>query len=159
MTTATTSKPARRTLHYDSMAEILQDAEKLATAPVVMVGGWSFGQVMEHLAASIDYSIDGFPNALPAPVRFLMTLLMKRRFLTKPLPSGFKTPAGDPRLSPPSMETEKGLENLRRAIERFQGSEQFAMHPVLNQLTKAEWEQFHCRHAELHMSFATPGEA
>ena len=155
MTTATSSKAARRTLHYDTIDDLLKDAEQLAAGPVTMVGGWSLGQMLTHVAATIDYSIDGFPKPLPAPVRAIMRFVFKRRFLTKTLPAGFKSPKSDPRLTPPDTESAAGLQALRDAIARYRTASQLAMHPVVGTLTNEEWEQFHLRHAELHMSFAT----
>ena len=81
----------RRTVRYESFDELLADVRRLAGSEVRTLGNWSQGQIYEHIARALDSSIDGMGFSLPAPVRWMMTLLMKRRFLKKSIPAGFKT--------------------------------------------------------------------
>src|SRR5262252_7460713 len=84
----------RRQLRFESLDEIASEVERLAACKNVRaMGNWSSGQVVQHLATTMDNSIDGFPSFVPAPVRLLLRLFMKRRFLTRPMPPGFKLPA------------------------------------------------------------------
>lgn len=143
----------RRKVHYESMDALLDEARHFATANVRQLGNWSPGQIYEHLARSLDGSIDGFDMSLPAPVRWLMTLLMKKKMLTKPIPAGFKSTTN---FIPDEISDEAGLANLEKAIGRQKTDPTRVMHPGFGNLTREEWEAFHLRHAEMHMSFLVP---
>jgi Protein of unknown function (DUF1569) len=156
-----TSKVAeRRQLHFNSLDDLRADVERLAKSKEVRaLGNWSPGQVLEHLAIVMDKSIDGFGHRPPALVRFLVRLLFKRRFLTKPMAPGFKLPAAAAaELVPPATPLEAGLDHIRRGLVRLQTETMRAAHPVLGALSVAEWNQVHCHHAELHLSFLVPVE-
>jgi len=65
----------RRTLRFESLDEILAEVERLAIAKEVRpLGNWSSGQVVQHLAMTLDNSIDGFPSFVPLPIRLFMRL-------------------------------------------------------------------------------------
>ena len=57
--------PTRRTVHYDSLAELLEDAQRISTSETTTVGGWSQGQIFKHLAFTIDASVNGFGFRAP----------------------------------------------------------------------------------------------
>jgi hypothetical protein len=57
-------------------------------------------------------------------------------------------------LLPPETSVADGLSQLCAAAARFQQAPELKPHTVFGPMTRDEWEQFHCRHAELHMSFA-----
>lgn len=140
----------RRSIRYQTLDEVLADATRLSEVDAPTVGHWSQGQIYDHLAKSFVGSIDGMGFAVPAPMRFIFRLLMKNRMLNKSIPSGFGT---KPHLEPPEVATEAGLADLREAVERLKTEEGRAPHPFFGNLTREEWDQFHLRHAELHMSF------
>jgi len=146
----------RRSVHYRTFDDLLTDAEQLASKEVRQTGNWSTGQILQHLAVSMNSSIDGFDFSLPAPVRFILSLLMKRKFLYKALPAGFKA-AG--RFVPPDdVSTADGLAAIRNAVERQATAEEYVPHPGFGKLTRDEWINFHLRHAEMHMSFIVPAK-
>ena len=153
MTVATKKVEGRRTVRYNSLSDFLDDAEKLAAADVRTLGNWSFGQILRHMAMSLDSSIDGSESMLPAPARWLLSLLMKRRLMTKPIPAGFKSPDS---FVPGETSTEEGLAALRAAVERQNRETERALHPGFGKLSKEEWNEFNLRHAEMHMSFVVP---
>ena len=154
MTVNTKNATGRRKVRYTSLDDLLADAQRVAGDDVTMVGNWSAGQVMRHLALTINYSIDGFPFQFPWPLRKLLKHVMKRRFLTKPLSSGFKAPNYASSVIPDPVSAGDGLAELSTAVERLKNESQRAPHPGLERLTVDEWNQFHLRHSELHMSFA-----
>ncbi|MFO1042823.1 MAG: DUF1569 domain-containing protein [Planctomycetaceae bacterium] len=153
MTVNTRKVQNRRSIRYASLSDLLRDAEKLAASNVRTLGNWSFGQILKHLAMSIDSSIDGTGFMLRAPVRWLMSLLMKKKFLTQPIPAGFKSVQ---QFIPNTTSVEEGLTLLRTAIERQQREPNRALHPAFGKLSNAEWDAFNLRHSELHMSFVVP---
>ena len=158
MTVDTQNVPGRRTVHYASFDDLLADAERLAAGDVRMVGNWSLGQVLMHLATAYEMSIDGFPSALPALIRFMIRMTMKKRFLTKTMPAGFNLPSKATALIPDETDAATGCKALRRAVDRLGQESKRVPNPGLGTLTTDEWNQFHLRHAELHMSFAVPAE-
>jgi hypothetical protein len=145
----------RREVRYETMEELLDEAKRLTGTQVRRLGNWSPGQVYEHLARSFDGSIDGFDMSMPAPVRWLMSLLMKKKMLYRSIPAGFKS---TPKFIAGETSDEAGLANLEKAIERQKSESSRVMHPGFGNLTREEWEAFHLRHAEMHMSFLEPEE-
>lgn len=146
----------RRTVRYESLDELLADAQRISGSEVRPLGNWSQGQIFEHLARSLDSSIDGAGFALPAPVQWMMSLLMKRKFLEKKLPAGFKSTA---QFKPDATSAEGGLASLQKAIVRQQQESQRAPHPAFGNIGREQWNAFHLRHAEMHMSFLVKGES
>ena len=82
----------RRALHFDSFDDLLADAEQMASVKTKTLGNWSLGQILKHLAIAINTMIDGSDFMMPAPIRFVMRLLMKKKMLRQTLSPGFKLP-------------------------------------------------------------------
>jgi len=147
----------RRALRFASVREVLADAERVAVGAPKTLGNWSPGQIFLHLARGIDASIDGVEMKLPWPMR-LVGRLARGRILRGAMRAGINLPpAGADYFNPGPTTTEAGLASLRAAILRLEGTSQRAASPLLGRLTAAEWEQFHLRHAELHLSFIVEG--
>jgi hypothetical protein len=140
----------RRKVRYESLEELLADAQQLAANGARTVGNWSQGEIYDHLAKALDSSIDGANFSFPAPVRWVALLLFKRRFLKKGLPAGYKAPG---QYVPKTIPTEDALKSLEQAIARQQQEAKRARHPIFGNIDREEWTDFHLRHAELHMSF------
>ncbi len=155
-----TSKVAnRRTLKFASIDEVLADVDRLASYKEVRaLGNWSSGQVVQHLAMTMKNSIDGFESFVPAPMRLFLRLVMKRRFLTRPMPAGFKLPARATSMLPAAISFDEAVKNFREAHARLKAESRRAPHPAFGPMTIAEWNQIHCRHSELHLSFLVPVE-
>lgn len=147
----------RRTVRYDSLDDLLRDARQLASGQVRSLGNWSLGQCLHHVAGAIDMGIEGTPSRAPLPLR-LVGRLFKGKFLRGPLTPGFKIPKFAAGIVAPgsSTDTQAGLQSLQKSISRWRSDARRAAHPILGRLTPDEWEQFECRHAELHMSFQLP---
>jgi hypothetical protein len=156
----TTRVTERRQLHFDSPDDILAEAERIARAREVRVlGNWPPGTIFRHLATVMNKSIDGFGVRFPAVLRFFLRLLAKRRVLTKPMSPGFRlSTKAATELVPPATGMQEGLDDLRRAVARLKADTGRAPSPFLGRMTAAEWDQLHCRHAELHLSFLVPVE-
>ncbi len=153
------SRAARRTLHYATLSDVVRDAERLVTDHVT-VGNWSFGQILQHLAKTMDASLDGFGFQASWFARWLIAPLVKNSVLTKPLTPGFKLPASATSILPDEqISVDDGLRQLKAAVDRVSHETPGADHPFLGKLATEEWMQLHLRHAELHMSFALTGSA
>jgi hypothetical protein len=148
----------RRQLHFAHLEDILADVERLAQARELhTLGNWSAGQIFKHVATIMTKSIDGFQRRLPWPLRFVFGLFFKRKLLAQPMRSGFQLPAkAAAELAPPATSLEEGLQSIRQAIDRLQMEAHRVPSPFLGPLTRDEWDQLHCRHAELHLSFLVP---
>ena len=159
MPVATHTVTNRRTLHFNSVDEIAADVEALARGKVKTLGNWSAGQILEHLAKTMDGSLDGMKFKFPWWFNFPARVLFKYRILTKPMPPGWKLKGDQAKaLLPPETSWENGLHHFRESIVRQQSEEHRAPHPILGRITREEWTQLHCRHAELHLSFLLPEE-
>ena len=139
----------RRAVRYQSLDELLADSERLAQCQVRTLGNWSQGQIYEHLARGLDVSIDG-TKPLPAPLRLVLRMLFKKKFLQSAVPAGFKAPS---EFNPDPISAADGLASLRRAVARQREVTERAPHPGFGNITREEWDLFHLRHAEMHMSF------
>ncbi len=151
---------ARRELHFQSIQDILDDAEAVQAAPKIeTLGNWSAGQIFKHLANTFDMSIDGAEVQAPLWMR-IMARMMKKRAITKPMSPGFKLPQNMAQqvVAPESTTTEEAVAALRTAVARLQGESKREPHPAFGSLTREEWDQLHLRHSEMHLSFLVPGE-
>ena len=64
-------KPARSTLRFESLDEVLAEAERLSVAErngtLVRAGNWTLGQTLGHLATWCRFAFDGYPPEVRAP--------------------------------------------------------------------------------------------
>ena len=77
------------------------------------------------------------------------------------MPSGFRFPEKiRPSFEAPADATfEEAFAALKVAVERLRATQERVPHPVMGKLSLEEWEQFHLRHAEMHLSFVNPSAA
>ena len=148
----------RRSLHFDKLEDILADVEKLNRGKMKTLGNWSSGQILHHIATVMNHSVDGSPVQFSLVVR-MFGKLMKRRVLNKGMPPGFQLKGRAAEILVPAATTwDKGLGELREAIRRLQTETKRAPSPFLGAMTREDWDNLHCRHCELHLSFLVPQE-
>lgn len=154
----TTKVTGRRELRFNTYDDLLADAERMAALEVTTLGNWSYPQILDHLAKSLNKMIDGPGFMLPMPMRFIMRLTMMKKMVNEALDPGFKFPASVAKEFTPSPEVElhAALESLRAAIDRVKSDPTRAKHPAFGAITTEEWDQFQLRHCEMHMSFVQP---
>ena len=148
----------RRMLHFNSLDEVVADAEKLVASPnTKMLGNWPLAQLLMHLATAVNGSIDGVSVRAPWFIR-LAAPLIKPRVLTKGMSPGFQLPKKlEPSFYPAAASPQEALDKLRAAVARTRDERMTSRHPALGKLSHDEWLRLHLRHAELHLSFAVPG--
>ena len=152
-----TAAPVRRTLRFESLDQILAEAERLASGPHRLLGEWSYGQILAHLAQGVDCFYNGFGFQSPWVARTFIGPLVKRRVLTKAMPSGFQLPkSADALLPHPETSAVDSLTHLRTAIIRLRTEDPTHPHPFFGKMTADEVRQLMLRHAELHLSFVVP---
>ena len=150
-----TSAKKRRKIRYSNFEEMLEDAQRLTAADAETVGNWTKGQIFEHLARAIDFTLDGFDDfRVPWFTRTVASLFLKKWFMTRGLPAGFRLKNQDAqKLVPDAIETSAALHHLQQAVHRLRQTSHRCPHPVFGSLTQAESDQLQLRHTELHMSF------
>jgi hypothetical protein len=136
---------------------MIADAQKLVASPHTRtLGNWPLGQLIAHLATTMNASIDGFSFKAPWFVRGVL-FFVKGRFLRNRWSPGIKLPKGSEAVMyPPVSSPRDALEMLWRAVEHTKTQRMSAPHPAFGALTHEQWVQVHLRHAELHLSFAVP---
>src|SRR4051794_1375320 len=83
---------SRRALRFASLDQVMPDVDRLLEGHTT-VGRWSLGQICNHLAQTICYTVEGFPVKLPWLVRKTVGPLILRRILaTERFPEGTKAP-------------------------------------------------------------------
>jgi hypothetical protein len=149
----TTKVQNRRQLHFDTVEDILSEVEHLNQGEVKTLGNWSGGQILKHLAIVMNGSIDGAPVRFGWPLRLLGRVL-KGRVLRKGMMPGYQLngPAAEA-LVPPATSWEEGLHLFRQAVHRLRMEAKREPSPFFGAMTREQWDQLHCRHAELHLSF------
>ncbi len=152
------TKPSRRTLSFHSMDDLLTDAKALAASGAQASGGWTTGQVIWHVAAVIESSVEGFTFTVPLPMRILGRLI-RNRSLKKGIPAGvIKIPrqAQAAFLPPPDVKFDDAVAQMTAIVEKAKHRRMNAVSPIFGALTHDQWVQLHCRHAEMHFSFLSP---
>ncbi len=150
------SSGTRRSVRYSTLSDIVQDAEQLLSSHHT-AGNWTFGQICQHLAKTMNCSFDGFGFTAPWFARWFIAPFIKNSLLIKPMRSGFKLPErGKAILPDENVSNEAGLQQLKTAVERFSHEVPTAPHPFFGQMASEEVVQLQLRHAEMHMSFIVP---
>jgi hypothetical protein len=90
----------RRTIRYETMHDVVNEARQLSKESYQRAGEWSLGQVCNHLADAVNMSRDGFPTGLPKPIGRVMRLALFGR-IRKRIPNR------------PTLSTKKRLPDCR----------------------------------------------
>jgi len=121
------------------------------SAAATSVGAWPIGAVLEHLAQSVEMSMDGFPRQNSrlfqktvgsAAFAFFQWRGKMSHDLAEPIP-------GAPALT--AMKWQAAASRLREAIARFNGyNGMLKPHFAYGPLSKAEYAQAHAMHIANH---------
>jgi hypothetical protein len=149
--------PKRRRLRFDTHEQIVDECRALAGRPTRELGNWSLSDICQHLATAMDLCIDGdVPFSVPLRIRFLARLA-RRRILRDGLPTGFKLPPrAEAVLYRKPANIDAAIAALEKGIARLKTTTKRVAHPALGKMNAAQWDLFHLRHAELHLSFIVP---
>ena len=150
----------RRELHFDTVDQARADAEDLASGNVRTTGNISYGQILEHLARTLDVVTgESQGPSVPLPMRWLARM-MRPLILSRPMKPGFKLPKGSQSVFWPEQDVavDQAMQHFREAVERYQAMDQFPTHPFFGNMSRQQNDQLQCRHCELHLSFVHPAE-
>jgi hypothetical protein len=144
---------------FENFDQVLAEVRSLNVQPTRQLGNWSLGQICQHLGVGMRECVEA-DKIFKAPLWLrVVGPWIRPRILKRGLPRGFQIPRGGERLIPPPVAYEDGLATLESGIATLKGSDRRTAHPVFGRMNLAEWDQFHLRHAELHLSFIVPAEA
>ncbi|MBL8867280.1 MAG: DUF1569 domain-containing protein [Planctomycetia bacterium] len=156
--------PERRPLRFDSLAEVVRDAENLLANGYDKAGNWDLGQCANHLAYWLTCPIDGFGKAPLVAQAFLWFArnTVGPGQLKKILANGFP-PGGmtDPASVKPSDGNDAAaVQKLKTAVARFEAHDgPIVPSPFFGPMdkdTNRKLQQVHCAH---HLSFLIPKQA
>ena len=144
----------RRTLQFRSLEDLRTEVDAITIKPLRVTGNWSAGQILQHVARLMEFSLDGFPMTAPWPIRMIGRLI-RNRMINRPMRPGFRLPArADALLPDPGISLEQGAAALRACLDRIAKGEQMTQpSPIFGRLTHEQWIQLHLRHCEMHLSF------
>jgi hypothetical protein len=151
---------ARRKLRFNSVDEVLLEADRLVAAQqqgrLAQLGNWTLGQTFNHIAGWAEFSYAQCPLKTPFVIRLILWL-RKRDMLYGSMPAGVKIPgvAGGT-LVTELVSLEEGLDRLRVAFQRLKMEPPTHPSPALGKLTHKEAIAINLRHAELHLGFFAP---
>ncbi len=156
-----TRKATRREPSYHCTGCLKEDLARIEAAEragtLRTTGNWTAGEILDHVAKTIEFSIDGFPPEVRVawPIRMIGRVMKGRMTSGKTLPAGFKLPKESAAFLPkPGTSTADGLARLRRVLERLDaGARCVHPSPAFGALTHDEWMRLHLGHAQLHLGF------
>ena len=126
-------------------------------------GNWATGrlaQICQHLATAMELCT-ATDLGFRAPLKTrIVARLFRKAILNGRVPAGFQLPPQAAAVlvrKPASVEA--AIAALEQAISGLKQTTERAPHPVLGSLSAAEWDLFHLRHAEMHLSFLVPEAA
>lgn len=160
-----TKRAKRRSLEFSDLESVLADLDaieaSLDAGTLEASGNWTPGQIFDHLGRFVAYSLDGLPAIVPAPVRWVMRLLLKRRAVesSAPIPAGLKLRWQATVLLPDSgVDDRRALAFLRQQLARIvEGGDRMNQpSPLFGPMTHEQWLVLQRKHLALHLSFLHP---
>lgn len=149
------AQPAR-TLHFQSLGDILAEGMRIAARPEAPTrGAWSASENIWHVARYIQASVEGYPFKVPWWMK-LIGPLMKKRVTGRAMPAGFYTPAYVSRhMEPQSADASQTVMHnaialLETWVARAEAEGYIDANPLFGKMSREQWVALHCRHAELH---------
>ncbi|HEX2837719.1 MAG TPA: DUF1569 domain-containing protein [Phycisphaerales bacterium] len=159
----TTNVTDCRVLRFESMADVLADAERIAASDragtLRRTGNWTAAQAMNHVSAFMEYPYDGYPKELSTPPWFVRVILklMKNKYMKGPLPKGVKIPKiPGGTVGATDGPIDAAMVRFKKAAARLKASAPTVANPIFGPMSHEEWVQLHCRHAELHFGYLHP---
>lgn len=156
---STAKVAGRRKLWFENVAQAEVEIDRIVAADQAgtlrAIGNWSPGQILNHIAAWIEYGYEGYP--IGPPPFFIRWLLkrMGRRYLRRGMPAGAripKIPQGT--FGQDDSSVHEAAQRAKRALARLASGER-ALHdsPAFGPMSHEERIQLNLRHAELHLGF------
>lgn len=151
---ATSGMDERRSLRFEEVSQILPDVERLIPSHRTLAK-WSLAQICQHLADSVNGSIDGFSLRRHRIKRFLFRKLLVVYTLRYGIPRNYLV---DPGIEPVAdLDLDEAVARLARAMERYRSHVgPLQAHPLFGKMPRDIWDRIHCIHCAHHLSFVLP---
>ena len=137
----------------NSVDDIAPCIERLAVSGKTVGRRWTLGQIAEHLALTIDWTVAGVSpgdqptDVIPVAFQYLARELIFRTGWIPP-----NMPIGSHLTPPPCMNLDAGIAHLRIAIVALQAApEPMPTNPFFGAMPKQRWCRFHSIHADHHL--------
>jgi hypothetical protein len=144
---------------FEHLDQVRSEIHSLAGQPTRQLGNWSLGQICQHLGISMAHCTAAEDLFFVPLYLRIVGPWIRRRVLTRGLPRGFQVPRSGAKLLPPPVSIDEGIATFESGLAALAATTRRARHPVFGAMNVDEWNQFHLRHAELHLSFIAPSEA
>ncbi len=151
----------RRQLKFDSLDEVVRDAESLLAKGYERAGNWDLAQCCGHLVEWMRFPMDGFPRP-PLPIRMMFAVLRplvgRKELLRAIEKSEMRSSRTDPRTIPPSGgDPAAAVAKLKDTVERMKSyTGEIRPSPFFGKMTREEWFGLNRVHAAHHLSFLIP---
>jgi hypothetical protein len=150
----------RRQIRFESLDDVVRDAEGLLAKGYDRAGNWDLAQVCGHVANWMTYPVEGFPRP-PAPIRAMLWLMKKavgrgkfEKYLAEGMPAG--KPTMPESVPPPGGDPAAAVARLKQAVEKFKAAGGVHPSPLFGPMTKDEATRLQLIHAAHHLSFLVP---
>lgn len=152
----------RRELIFNSLDDVVRDAENLHAKGYEKAGNWDLAQACGHLTKWLSYPLDGFPKpgCMVGTMLWLMRMTVGKSIKRKILATG-KFKEGGPTIpesvSASGEDEAAAAAKLKDAIARFKNYTG-ALHPspLFGAMPKEELARLHAIHCAHHLSFLVP---
>jgi hypothetical protein len=159
MVVNTSKVTGRRKLQFDSLDDVVNDVDRILVAQssgeLRVLGNWTAGQILAHLASWAEYPYKGYPMKPPVwLIRFILKRMLPRT-LAHGMSPGVKIPgiAGGT-TGQEDQPIDLAGSRYKKALERLKSAEPAIHHsPAFGLLPHSDIVRLQLRHAELHLSF------
>ncbi len=143
-------------LRFNNLDETVSELKKMETATKIISNtNWSWFQILNHCAQSIEYSLTGYPeNKHPlfriSVGKIASTVFFSRGYmshdLNAPIPGATEIPQ--------QGNEKEAMDRLYKAIKDFKNfSGELKIHFAYGELSKSDYEKAHVMHIANHLSF------
>ncbi|MCE9600027.1 MAG: DUF1569 domain-containing protein [Spirochaetia bacterium] len=146
-----------RELRFSNLTEVEGELDRLVRARDVQTSGvWSYSQILNHTAETIEHSMSRYPQLMPAVIRktvghWFFERMARRGYMEK----GKFNPSAPKKHA--DGDEAAAMKRLRQALKTFRSYEgSMAVHPIYDQLKKSDFEKLHSMHIANHLSFVEP---
>lgn len=144
-----------RELSFDTLQQAIAEVERLAGENVRTTGSYSFAQIVNHLATTLDVATGRKElKGIPLPMRIIATLF-RPLILSRPIKPGFKLPKDAQSFfwSTEDLAVDEQVAYFREAAEHFLSLESYPKHPLFGNMKPAESLKLQCGHCAMHLGF------
>ena len=147
---------------FQASTELLSELNQIEQAhqdgTLSTAGGWTVGQCLDHCAALIESSYDGFVGLEINLLFKIIGRVVLKRMITREgfqMKPGIKIPSRAGKIRPMDDVTiEDGLAKIRLQLNRIIEDEQMTHpSPLFGKLTHQQWAGVHMKHCRMHMGF------